>query len=90
LRPHLDIKMTEVAIDESKLGDTKGKVAIVTDNENPRNFKIKRSGELMLIAGGASGIGQALVELLHSRGSTVVFGDVNVSAGERIAKDLGT
>ena len=41
-------------------------------------------------SGGASGIGKALVELLHDCGASVVFCDRNVTDGEKLAEHLGS
>lgn len=43
----------------------------------------------MLIAGGASGIGKATVELFHRHGAYVVFGDVNDEQGISFEEALG-
>ncbi|EXJ69762.1 uncharacterized protein A1O5_06833 [Cladophialophora psammophila CBS 110553] len=61
--------MSEIQLDEQKLGDVKGKVAVVT--------------------GGASGIGEAIVRLIHKKGGFVFFGDVNATAGQSISSELG-
>ncbi|KAK5413112.1 hypothetical protein LTR20_006670 [Exophiala xenobiotica] len=41
------------------------------------------------VSGGASGIGKALVELLHRKGASVVFGDLQTAAGDKLAAELG-
>ncbi|KAL5346199.1 hypothetical protein ACLOAV_008465 [Pseudogymnoascus australis] len=46
-------------------------------------------GKVVIITGGASGIGKAAVELFHSLGSKVVFGDLNEKAGNEIEATLG-
>lgn len=46
-------------------------------------------GRSALVAGGASGLGRATVELLLSRGASVVIFDLAGSAGARLAEQLG-
>lgn len=43
----------------------------------------------VLITGGATGIGQAIVKAFVEQGATVVFLDMNVAAGEALARTLG-
>jgi NAD(P)-dependent dehydrogenase (short-subunit alcohol dehydrogenase family) len=40
--------------------------------------------------GGANGIGKAIVELLHTLGSTVAFCDLNASAGQALERQIGS
>ncbi|KAK5371270.1 hypothetical protein LTS13_006647 [Exophiala xenobiotica] len=47
------------------------------------------SGKVGIVTGGASGIGKALVELLHRKGASVVFGDLQTAAGDKLAAELG-
>ncbi|HEX2103001.1 MAG TPA: SDR family NAD(P)-dependent oxidoreductase [Solirubrobacteraceae bacterium] len=42
-----------------------------------------------LVAGGASGLGEATVRHLHDRGAGVTIADVNVEKGEALAGELG-
>jgi 3-hydroxyacyl-CoA dehydrogenase/3-hydroxy-2-methylbutyryl-CoA dehydrogenase len=42
-----------------------------------------------IVAGGASGLGEATVRALHERGATVAIADVNAEKGEELAGDLG-
>src|ERR1700722_8428896 len=42
-----------------------------------------------LVAGGASGLGQATVRALHAGGARVLIADLNEDAGEALAKELG-
>ncbi|OBT52296.1 hypothetical protein VE04_05945, partial [Pseudogymnoascus sp. 24MN13] len=44
----------------------------------------KISGKVIVITGGASGIGKAAVEFADECGAKVVFGDVNRASGEAI------
>ena len=46
-------------------------------------------GSAALVAGGASGLGEATVRALHERGATVTIADVNVEKGEALASELG-
>lgn len=44
--------------------------------------------QVVVVTGGASGIGLALVELLHQHGAQIVFGDIDREAGLRLAETL--
>ncbi len=46
-------------------------------------------GSSALVAGGASGLGEATVRELHSRGALVTIADVNAEKGEALAAQLG-
>jgi NAD(P)-dependent dehydrogenase (short-subunit alcohol dehydrogenase family) len=46
-------------------------------------------GSSALIAGGASGLGEATVRRLHAGGASVTIADVNRERGEALAGDLG-
>ena len=46
-------------------------------------------GKTFLVTGGASGLGGATVRGLHAAGARVVILDVNVTAGEKLAAELG-
>jgi 3-hydroxyacyl-CoA dehydrogenase / 3-hydroxy-2-methylbutyryl-CoA dehydrogenase len=46
-------------------------------------------GNGALVAGGASGLGQATVRRLHARGAHVVIADINESSGRALADELG-
>ena len=46
-------------------------------------------GRGALVAGGASGLGEATVRHLHDRGAVVTIADVNVEKGEALANALG-
>ena len=50
-------------------------------------MRIEGSGAL--VAGGASGLGEATARLLHERGAAVTIADVNVEKGEALADELG-
>src|SRR5579875_3053322 len=47
------------------------------------------AGSTALVAGGASGLGEATVRHLHARGAHVVIADINANRGERLAGELG-
>ena len=47
------------------------------------------AGRLVVITGGANGIGQAMVEAFHAQGAVVCFCDLDDRAGMRLAKRLG-
>src|SRR4029078_10218690 len=42
-----------------------------------------------LVAGGASGLGEATVRRLHERGAVVTIADVNTEKGQALADELG-
>ena len=42
-----------------------------------------------IVAGGASGLGEATVRALHERGARVAIADVNAEKGAELAKELG-
>jgi len=46
-------------------------------------------GTSALVAGGASGLGEATIRALHERGARVVIADLNPEKGEALAADLG-
>ncbi|MEA2396276.1 MAG: hypothetical protein QOJ82_4167 [Solirubrobacteraceae bacterium] len=50
-------------------------------------MEIKGSGAL--VAGGASGLGEATVRRLHAQGAVVTIADVNAERGEALADELG-
>lgn len=47
------------------------------------------AGRGALVAGGASGLGEATVRALHERGAVVTIADVNAEKGEALASELG-
>src|ERR671914_337228 len=47
------------------------------------------AGKVAIVTGGASGLGQATVELFVKESAAVVIADVDVEAGEELASDLG-
>ncbi|MBC8242867.1 MAG: SDR family oxidoreductase [Verrucomicrobia bacterium] len=47
------------------------------------------AGRVVLITGGANGIGRAMVKAFHAQGAAVCFCDVDEKAGSRLAKRLG-
>ncbi|MBV8956783.1 MAG: SDR family NAD(P)-dependent oxidoreductase [Solirubrobacterales bacterium] len=51
-------------------------------------MQIERSGAL--IAGGASGLGEATVRALHARGASIVIADLNEDKGQALASELGS
>jgi NAD(P)-dependent dehydrogenase (short-subunit alcohol dehydrogenase family) len=46
-------------------------------------------GQSALVAGGASGLGEATARALHERGASVVIADLNPDNGEALAAELG-
>ena len=50
---------------------------------------MKIEGHGALIAGGASGLGEATARLLHGRGADVVIADLNEDKGTALADELG-
>ena len=47
------------------------------------------TGKVAIITGGASGIGAAAVRMFAQLGASVTIGDIQVDAGEAIARELG-
>ena len=47
------------------------------------------SGKVVLVTGGAQGIGQAIAERLHADGFKVAIADLNVDAAAKVAANLG-
>jgi NAD(P)-dependent dehydrogenase (short-subunit alcohol dehydrogenase family) len=47
------------------------------------------AGSSALVAGGASGLGEATVRALHERGAIVTIADVNAEKGNALAEELG-
>ena len=50
---------------------------------------MQSQGAIALVAGGASGLGEASARRLHADGATVVIGDLNAEKGEALAGELG-
>ncbi len=50
----------------------------------------KLEQKIVVVTGGASGIGAALVKLLYEYGAHVVFGDIDRDSGEALASALST
>ncbi len=46
-------------------------------------------GDVVIVTGGASGIGRATVRLLHSRGARVAIADIHAEAAQELAMELG-
>jgi NAD(P)-dependent dehydrogenase (short-subunit alcohol dehydrogenase family) len=51
---------------------------------------VEIAGKSALVTGGASGLGRATAELLLERGARVVLFDLPTSAGEEVARELGS
>jgi len=50
---------------------------------------MKIEGSSAIVVGGASGLGEATVRALHSRGAVVTVADVNAEKGAALAEELG-
>jgi NAD(P)-dependent dehydrogenase (short-subunit alcohol dehydrogenase family) len=50
---------------------------------------MKIDGKVFIVTGGASGLGAGTVRMLVEHGAKVIVADVQVEAGEKIAKELG-
>jgi NAD(P)-dependent dehydrogenase (short-subunit alcohol dehydrogenase family) len=48
------------------------------------------SGKVVVLTGGANGIGAATVKLFHSQGAKIVFGDVNIAGAEEVIKQTSS
>src|SRR5579859_4535199 len=55
----------------------------------PSRYKMELSNKVVLIIGGAAGIGAATVVECAARGASVVVADMNVTDGEAVAKAVG-
>ena len=53
------------------------------------NPPFRIDGRKALVTGGASGIGEKTVRVLHQAGASVVIADLNLEAAEALAADLG-
>jgi 3-hydroxyacyl-CoA dehydrogenase / 3-hydroxy-2-methylbutyryl-CoA dehydrogenase len=51
---------------------------------------VRIDGSAAVVAGGASGLGEATVRALQSRGARVVIADLNGDRGQALADDLGS
>ena len=47
-------------------------------------------GRVVLVTGGASGIGEATVRAFHDAGAAVVVADIDIALGERLTTELGS
>lgn len=47
------------------------------------------AGKIAIVTGGGSGVGKADAELLAKEGARVILTDVNVAAGESVARNIG-
>ena len=57
---------------------------------NPERSEFRKlQGKVVVLTGGANGIGAATVRLLHGVGALVVFGDLATSAAETLLSSLG-
>src|ERR671923_2299775 len=54
---------------------------------SPGRMDVK--GASALVAGGASGLGEATARRLHAAGASVVIADLNAERGEALAAELG-
>jgi len=50
----------------------------------------KLKGKVVVLTGGANGIGASTVQLLHKAGASVVFGDLNRKVAESLLESLGS
>jgi 3-hydroxyacyl-CoA dehydrogenase / 3-hydroxy-2-methylbutyryl-CoA dehydrogenase len=50
---------------------------------------VKVEGRAAIVAGGASGLGEATARALHAAGAEVTIADLNAEKGEALAKELG-
>lgn len=55
----------------------------------PQRLESKLEGKVVVVTGGARGIGAAISRAMHERGARVAIADVDGSAAERMAADLG-
>jgi 3-hydroxyacyl-CoA dehydrogenase / 3-hydroxy-2-methylbutyryl-CoA dehydrogenase len=51
---------------------------------------VRIEGSGAIVAGGASGLGEATARALHERGAAVTIADLNAEKGEALAAELGT
>lgn len=50
---------------------------------------MKLDGQVAVVTGGASGIGEGIVTRFAAEGARVVVADIDAAAGERVAKEIG-
>lgn len=50
---------------------------------------MKLDGQVAVVTGGASGIGEGIATRFAAEGARVVVADIDVAAGERVAKEIG-
>ena len=47
------------------------------------------AGKVLILTGGASGLGEGTARMLANEGGTVVVADVQADKGQALAKDIG-
>src|SRR3954447_6287698 len=50
---------------------------------------VRIAGSGAIVAGGASGLGEATTRALHDRGASVTIADLNAEKGQALASELG-
>ncbi|KAI1609889.1 putative 3-hydroxyacyl-CoA dehydrogenase [Exophiala viscosa] len=63
----------------------------MSNSFNPSDSKFgELKDKVVVLTGGANGIGASVVKAVHSNGGKVVFGDYDVKSGESLASSLGS
>ncbi|XP_024383493.1 short-chain dehydrogenase reductase 3a isoform X2 [Physcomitrium patens] len=66
---------------------------IVTDRlfiENQAHVHLGETGKVVVVTGGASGIGEATARLFAKNGAYVVIADINTEGGSQLSSELGS
>lgn len=64
-------------------------MASVSSCINPPSPTQRLIGKVVLVTGGAAGIGESIVRLFHKHGAKVCLVDINNGAGQRVCDSLG-
>ncbi|KAF4967564.1 hypothetical protein F66182_17913, partial [Fusarium sp. NRRL 66182] len=63
-------------------------MSLITPNQSL--FSSSLSGLVVVLTGGAQGVGQSVVQQLHSAGAKIIFGDVDDTLATKLASTLNS